>query len=185
MSVFQIPAKQSTDSSVTAGSESTLDAANIPDSSTGSQADPTPVTPETRDSKTIVLDGPLSTIYTKALNIVYSNTPDSISQESQSMDHVILAQDEIEKAAENTQETDLYVYVTDSEHLETEGAPKVFDKLRLALDKNKNTMVAIETSRKFTASQAALEDYLFQNNIQVYHSRDVALEKIKLAVKSL
>lgn len=182
MSVFQIPAKQAVNSNP---DQSTLDAANVPDTSIGKQFQDDPAAPESRENKTIVLDGPLSTIYTKALNIVYSNTPDSISQESQAMDHVIVAQDEIEKNQEAAEKSDLYVYVTDSEHLETEGIPKVFDKLRLALDKNKNTMVAIETGKHFTTSQAILEDFLHANHIKVYHSRDVALEKIKLAVNQL
>lgn len=180
MSVFQIPAKQSTANSEPA---STLDVANQPDTSTGIQVNSDSATPESRENKTIVLDGPLSTIYTKALNIVYSNTPDSISQESQAMDHVILAQDEIEKN-ETAENPDLYVYVTDSEHLVTD-TPKVFDKLRVALDKNKNTMVAIETGKHFTSSQAILEDFLHANNIKVYHNRDVALDKIKSIINSL
>jgi hypothetical protein len=179
MSVFQIPAKQSA-----AEPQSTNDPVNLPDTSTGKLDLDSANVPE-RENKTIVLDGPLSTIYTKALNIVYSNTPDSVSQESQAMDHVIMAQDEIEKNQDAAKKSDLYVYVTDSEHLEIEGTPKVFDKLRLALDKNKNNMVAIETSKHFTTSQAILEDFLHANHVKVYHSRDVALEKIKLAVNQL
>ncbi len=89
--------------------------------------------------KTIVMDGPLSTIYTKALNLVFSNDRDEVvSAETQQMDAVLVAdahkwmkkkeklkQDDMDKAA--------YVYVT-SDEIASNQTADTFDDLRIALD---------------------------------------------------
>lgn len=129
-------------------------------------------------TKQVVLDGPLSSIYTKALNIVYS-------QESSANDHLKITDimaDEVDRNAN----VDLYVYATDTDSIDKNELPVVFNNLRVALDKNKNsTVVAVECNGKVTTNQAILEEYLYGMGIKTLHKRDRATAEIKSRIDKL
>lgn len=144
-----------------------------PSSTTEAPEPPESVETETSapDKKTIVMDGPLSTLYTKALQIVYPQT--SASQESQ-----IFQQIAVDEAEESEEQPDLYVYATDSSMVEED--PEVFRHLSVALDKYGpgKTVVAIETARTIGSHQAVLESYLVGRGVTIWHQRDRAVHQV-------
>lgn len=124
-------------------------------SSTGLVNNNTAVVKTDDNTKTIVLDGPLSEIYTRALNIVYGNNaePDTsnVSQETQQMDSVLVADVHNynkNKEAENKDNVDsAYVYVTDAKLLNIDELPETYDNIRVALDSKQfnKSVVCIES----------------------------------------
>ena len=103
----------------------------------------------------IVLDGPLSEIYTKALQATYSKnvkqTEENVGQETQQMDAVMVA--DIHKLNQKKKEEQTkiandaaYVYVTDGDALNGEGWLNAFNNVRIALDQQsfKEKVICVE-----------------------------------------
>ncbi len=129
--------------------------------------------------KQIVVDGPLSSIYTQALNIAYAKESAADGSVVGSFDSSIVVDDA------SLTDPDLYVYVTSSDEINREGANKSFDDLNVALDKYKDSkmMVVIESGKAATSSVAALEEYVVGRKIRTSYSRSIAVDKILSAIK--
>ena len=94
------------------------------------------------DKKVIVMDGPLSTIYTKALNLAFSNEREEVSVETQQMDAVMVADAHKwmktkEKMKQENMDKAAYVYVTNHDTAIAHPAD-TFDDLRIALNMETN-----------------------------------------------
>ena len=105
--------------------------------------------PETKSNAlTVILDGPLSSIYTKALNIALAK--DNITTEKHiailsAIDMALISEQGEEQRAEELGDQ-LYVYCTDDDNINQGKLVETTDKLRVALD-NKNhskVMLAME-----------------------------------------
>lgn len=124
-------------------------------------------------SKVVKIEGPLSSVYTQALNIAYAKE----SAADGSMGSVLNVSDTDDEGVD----PDLYVYVTDMDGIGSEGALQTFDALRLALDryKDKTTMVVMEHFSPVGRVGLALEAYSHDTASRLYYRRTVALEAIK------
>ena len=143
----------------------------------------------TPDEEMIVLDGPLSSIYTKALNLVYSNTNKATpSTETESMDVYVEAATLVGLGNTTDEEKDKYInstyaYVTDCSSInsgsDVGGAVKAFECLTDLNEKKifKNIVVCIEGS-EFSNKTFILEDYLNKSGITVYHTRSAMLSRL-------
>lgn len=127
----------------------------------------------TPEEKVVVMDGPLSKIYTQALNLAYANEAASASGQT---DIKILFDD-----ADNSEsDKDLYVYCCDSSNIDTDDVIQGTDHLRLALDgRYKQTLVVMESHSNIKPVAALLEEYAFKNGTRVVFSRDLAIEMIQ------
>lgn len=152
-------------------------------SSTGLVNNNTAVVKTDDNTKTIVLDGPLSEIYTRALNIVYGNNaePDTsnVSQETQQMDSVLVADVHNynkNKEAENKDNVDsAYVYVTDAKLLNIDELPETYDNIRVALDSKQfnKSVVCIESDGNSNNRNVELISQLARDfGARVFYNRD-------------
>lgn len=155
-------------------------------SSTGLVNNNTPIVQSDDNKKTIVLDGPLSEIYTRALNLVYGKyagqDADTISQETQQMDSVLVADaHKFNKAKQDEQDKvegeSAYVYVTDANRLNNFELVEAFDNVRVALDSNQfqKTVLCIESAGNVNNKNVELlATYAIQNGSRVFYDRSIA-----------
>ena len=129
---------------------------------------------EKRD-KEIVLDGPLSSIYTKALNIMYA-------QESITANEIIEA-----TTFFNLTDLDLsdnkekyYIYVSDDEKIDKDKFELMKDRLTVALssDQFKSINVCLEINNNSNISMEAVKirDFCKNKGIKLFYARQVCLE---------
>ena len=124
--------------------------------------------PVEQENKKIVLDGPLSTIYTQALNVLYAK---------EDMAGMIVPSDETEEY----DESDLYVYCTPAE-LVDKDIVGVADKILEASKHGKN-VVAIECSSMIPTKMGLLEKLGKDVGVKIHVTRSSALEAIRLKVR--
>lgn len=130
---------------------------------------------DSKKDKVVVMQGPLSTIYTDALNQVYA-------QESQANDAVTLI-NTIQK--DQGPQPDLYVYVSDANLLDNSSVTEVFDNLRLALDNRKgNSVVVLESNGRVSKKLSLVDNYARSQGAKVVYSRKAALETIQQCLRS-
>ena len=136
-----------------------------------------------RDEKSIVLDGPLGHIYTKALNMIYAN-------ESAEMDTKLVFNEAIKEIQGDTEvnegdNNDLYVLCVDGDNLDADEMVRSSDKLRLALDckKNKDMLLSIESNGNVNLNTSLLEEFSNKLGVRVCFNRKSALEAIFSALK--
>lgn len=127
---------------------------------------------------TIVLDGPLSSIYTQALNLVYSK------ESGMTQVHAMIGGlDEEEEL--NTSDTSLYVYCVDGDKIDSNELNTAIDKLRIALDNKKYSKVvlAVECGTNIGSKIALLDQFSKDIGVKVCFSRKKALEHISCVLK--
>lgn len=124
-------------------------------------------------SKTIVIDGPLSNIYTQALNLVYAKE-----------DLVNMIQDS-DIGSEDVPEKDVYVYCCGSDDVNKGSLTELSDKIRSIKDsgKAKSFVLAVECGFVVTEKIALLHEYSESLGIKMISSRGSALETIKNLLK--
>lgn len=151
----------------------------------------TPVVKEEQPvkEKTIILDGPLSTIYTKALNLVFSKDKPAISSESQQIDAIMIADahnfSKKMNSLSNIREKHeaAYVYVTDNEIINSDSGDS-FDELRIALDSNtemKKIICIEDISSNPSKRSLVFVDYISKHpsKPEIYFNRDNLIERLK------
>lgn len=143
---------------------------------------------ETPDKKVeVVMDGPLSQVYTQALNIAYANegTDDMIVGVSNKSDsdadsgYVNGSGTDVDRPIESE---DVYAYVTDARTVEDEGN---HDAIR-AICKQGNTdgckkILVIECHGKIGTQVGLLDNMASSLGIETHYSRKTGLEAIKRA----
>lgn len=135
--------------------------------------------------KTIFLDGPLSSYYTKALNELFANKAETkIGQETQQMESSLMAgihnyQEKKDIDQEKITEG-AYVYVTDDDKLEATGVANASDSLRIALDmKNvKYRALCIESIHPNRKTEL-LSQFARDNGFKVFYSRRALVSSLK------
>lgn len=149
-------------------------------SATGVETADTVETAPTKE--TIVLDGPLSTIYTQALQIAYSKeapikddeeTP-SIAKEKMAIDASMMGVMEVVDTEGANSPKPLYVYVTDTEHLDTADAvPGTFDALHVAVESGRYQGVWFCTAdgHRLSRAQCHLSDFVQSSGGRVFYSK--------------
>ena len=149
---------------------------------------PTDVVPETtstetqpespvevpKEEKTIVLDGPLSRIYTQALNMAYAK------EDVGAMGQMLMVTGQGDPDEDEDDSRDLYVYCCDGDELTDEKVTEAADTLRIALDskKYKSTAVAIECRGRVSDQLALLDQLSSQMGVKVFYRRKTAMEAI-------
>lgn len=136
------------------------------------------------EQQTVIMDGPLSKIYTQALNLVYAKEASAASGAAGQTDVKLVFDEDIEKATDYHDA--LYVYCCDASSMDSNEAVKASDKLRLALD-NKNikkTYVVMESHRLVKPAAGLLEEMAVKLGIPVIFKRDIAIEAICDAIRA-
>lgn len=143
--------------------------------------------PAAAKEKLLVMDGPLSQIYTKALDMVYAKpTASAISQETQQMDTVMVAdahnfhQQQTEDTLEK-QKNGAYIYVTDDAHLQGSGLTRTFNDLRIALGMSSfgKRAVCIEHNGNVSKKMELLANYVQESNVPIFFTRHAMLNYLK------
>lgn len=140
----------------------------------------TAVTGKEEEKKTIVLDGPLSHIYTQALNMVYAN--EAINM----ITHMLMDQED-EASDKNPYGKDVYVYCCDGDNLTSDELIKTSSKLRIALDKKKysKVLLSIECHGVVNNRIGLLHDFSASLGIPVSYTKTGSLNNIKTALESI
>ena len=137
-----------------------------------------PVTEKTTEptGPLVVIQGPLSTVYTEALNSVLKKE----GFESQVMDTPRIVESLDDEDTEPEKSNIHYVYVTDQEHLDQTGVEEVYDGINVALgDKRlKSVSICLESIKRVSNKLAIFEGYLESRKIRTLHNRDAMLEMI-------
>lgn len=123
----------------------------------------------------ITLTGPLSQMYTKALNLIYAN--ENILEIKSTMDSSSTDQ------TDNNDTKDLYLYCCDEKDVDLVD---VSDKLTIALDsgyKRVGIVTECDTS-KVSRNLAALESLARNLKVKMYFSKKTAMEAVKIAVET-
>jgi hypothetical protein len=136
------------------------------------------------EKKTIVLDGPLSHIYTQALNMVYSNEAVNM------LTHMMMEQEEQEeetKHSKNPYGKDVYVYCCNGDDLSSDELVNVSSKLRIALDKKKysKVLLSVECHGVVNSRIGLLHDYSASLGIAVSYTKNGSISNIKSALESI
>lgn len=194
MSVFDLNANTSSSATQATGNTGSVQQQTVyqEGSNTGGQQNTSPENQLSGDGKKIVLDGPLSEIYTKALNAIYSKdtveqVEEKVGQETQQMDAVLVA--DIHKLAEKNKKDQMeqaanaaYVYVTDDESLKGNGLTAAFDNVRIALDMKgfDKKVVCIECRNPTTYPKVELlANFARGLNVPVFYTRQAAMGYLK------
>jgi hypothetical protein len=138
---------------------------------------------ETKDKTTIVLDGPLSAIYTKALNTLYAQgTKESVSQESQANDVITLAGALVAKEKQDVQDLAnkqncQFIYVTDNKEIEDRSLLDAYTTVQTAIDMQcfKEISVVMECNGNIKGASATFESFLNKAKVRVFYSRESAM----------
>jgi hypothetical protein len=147
----------------------------VPDVKIGTE----PATPAATDNaagnkgKNVVMTGPLSKIYSEALNLAYGK--ESVMNMLNPEDMELM-----DEQAGTADEKDLYVYTTDGSKMDGQEMVQASDKLRLALDskKYKKVILAVECVTP-TRKVALLHDMATSMGIDVVFNRKAAIESMK------
>lgn len=135
----------------------------------------------------IVMSGPLSQIYTKALNIVYTKDTKQVSKESNAIDATLTAKYMSLYEEDDQDETDLYVYVTDDNSVnkdmgtETNNLSKLMS-LRKRNNNDSPLYVAVECHNSMSNEVIRFIGICRDNGCKVYLNRDNCIRGISNTV---
>jgi len=130
------------------------------------------------DENTIVLDGPLSQVYTDALNKAYARES-YITEIAAIKDS---ADDQTEKEEENPAIGN-YIYLVDGKYLEGDEYVNVFNNLQVATEMWANVYVCIEHHGNITNRVAEFRQICREMKAIVMDSREEGLEFIRSKMK--
>ena len=126
------------------------------------------------DGKTIVIEGPLSHVYTQALNMAYSkedfvmtmNGSDTVTSDDEEYMDV---------------KGDVYLYCCDSKDLDKGGLTEVTDKLRVALSSNKGkkVIVAVECGDSVGNKIGLLDEYSTSIGVEMVVVRQKSMDRLQ------
>lgn len=125
--------------------------------------------PKEISEKTVLIDGPLSQVYTQALNQAYAKE-NYITTHLPSLLSV--------KGADVDPTKRSYLYVIDPSHLGDDEIEEAFTSLTLAQERYLDRYVCVEHDYHITASVASFIARLRKSGVKVLHSRESALETI-------
>lgn len=126
------------------------------------------------DLTKLVIDGPLSEVYTKALNQVYSKEA-NVTELRLFKDHL---KDDNEESMEE------YIYVVDGKTVEEVDVDYIeaFEHISLAKKKFKKVSVCVEHNMNITPNIGRLLSYARESGVTVYSSREKTMAMIRSSV---
>ena len=138
------------------------------------RVDKTGVNKESSEKGNIVLDGPLSSVYTKALNMALSN-------EGMAATIFVNNEDTAKKKILEEETEGVYVYCCNGDDLAKDDVGKIDKRLHLALDSKrfKNRIVAIECNNVITDQIGLLNNISTLSGATVCFDRKTALNAIR------
>lgn len=141
---------------------------------------------EEKANTEIKLDGPLSSVFTKALNAAYAN---------ESLDMPVISSMEQEEVEENIEQNELehedkfgnalYVYCCDGDTLSQEGLVDAANKLTKIVTKGhyKNVILSMECHSNVTNKVALLDKLSSSLGVKVCLSQRTTMEAIKKTMR--
>ena len=143
---------------------------------------------ENKEEKFVILDGPLSKIYTAALNLVYANEGTSSMVSFLEAQHKSLTTaEDIEEdrlnSGNSVTEDGTYVYCLDSADLDGEGMILVTESLREAKKKYSKIVVAMENKQHVGSRAQLLMELCGDTGIDISFNRNSAINKIISSIK--
>lgn len=143
---------------------------------------------DTEKKVNIVLDGPLSQIYTQALNVAYANegTDDMIANviSSVSNDSGYAYVDKRADDDRPIESEDVYVYATSNEALEEHGCNSAIGHItKIAKKQGKRAVLVIEHHGKVGGTMGLLDAYANDIGMTVCYSRSAAIEAVQRFTK--
>lgn len=141
-----------------------------------------------KNDQVVVMDGPLSEIYTKALNMVYAKDKPVLATESQEMmvamvGHLFLQEDlsKIEQTVAARPDAQ-YVYATDDESMQSaDNLSVAFESLRVATGMKtfKSVRLVLESaSGSFCKRSLILLEYAEKMGVKINHKPTAVIESI-------
>lgn len=143
---------------------------------------------EDKGQTKVLLDGPLSKVYTKALNLVYANEAANMFAamvENAETTNTYEEEGKGENDEAHIEEKNIYMYCCDGSDMDIEGLTEGSNKLRLALDSKKydEIILAVEHRGSVNMKMGLLERFASDIGSKVCLSRFSALETIRIALK--
>ena len=146
---------------------------------------PEPVEGSTPEEKTIVLDGPLSHIYTQALNAAYAIESNALEASMMSVAFFkSLLPEEQEEASKEPYSDNTFVYCIDGNDL-SDGLVEGFESLRQAAKVYKDLVVCIECGSVVNAKMQLMSEFSESLGAKVCYSRDNALKTVLSKVRKV
>lgn len=142
---------------------------------------------ELKNKKLVLMDGPLSKIYTEALNIVFEkenvNKEVNISKESSAIDSALAT--EYVSNREELPKGMLYVYATDDKDLEKDvkGSISNISKLLNNKPKDSDLYVSVESKKSLNEHVVRFSNYCAVRKCKLFTTRDGCLRSIISKVK--
>jgi hypothetical protein len=133
---------------------------------------------QSTEERMIKVDGPLSSIYTKALNEVYAKEDmaatviQDLYDQSQSLD-----KDNLQHTG-HVDDNGSYIYATDADKLDSQELVKAMESIRVASTKYKNCVVSIEQHGAISNRAGLLDKYCGDLGVKVCYKRSTALSSI-------
>ena len=133
--------------------------------------------------KTIVVDGPLSEVFTQGLLQYYSKDADkkqsaeTMSQNASMQSILMLQAIDEGYLNNNSKDVDLYVYVDDGDNMEISDGLNLIKTVESIKERDVNTLVVLESSNKLNKLNkymCSAESFSLSRNVNVVHSRNSA-----------
>ena len=177
MAIFMLSPKQEADKTAQAQTNAEVQTPDASEAATKPGNEGSIIPRKEIDEKTLILDGPLSQIYTEALNQMYA-------KESYITDgSLMIVKSKTDKVTDVPPGED-YIYVVNGKQLEGGGFVDAFDKLVVAQEKYKRVAVCVEHDQVITPNVARLLDYSRRSGFRILGSRRRALESMNSTVKA-
>ncbi len=129
------------------------------------------------DTAQIVLDGPLSEIYARALDVVYAH--EDIA--AMSGDDDVVVDSSITTSIDGDPSDGLYVY-TVSPDLDLDGVSTAIEAIRVGSKRCRDVLVVMECGHRISHATAVLERYVRETGVRSVMSRTVGMEAIQAYV---
>lgn len=179
MSIFQLNGDNTTDNATENQGQPQNKSFGV---DVGSVTNPTGQAPENKDAvepqgenPTVILDGPLSRIYTQALNLVLAN------EDTSTMLSIIEAEGRNRPDfQENNAQRATYVYADSADALNTEGCVAIVDFISKHKDKG-NIVLSLESLGSPSRHMSLVEQTAKENGVKIHYSRGRALEAIRVS----
>lgn len=142
---------------------------------------------EGEGKSTLVLDGPLSEIYTQALNLLYGNRKydvahQNVGTESAANDQIMASSaNSAQDAFQAGERSVAYLYVEDGSDLQQDGLDPLLNKLRIALNDNRYYQVGCCLEGLDCGNEAGqfIRTYVEKMGGRFFYSREAAQRFLK------
>ncbi len=131
------------------------------------------------DENTIIVDGPLSRVYTDLLNQAFAK-----ESYVTKLPHLV---EMVKRQKEESKEKPIrsYIYTMSGNNLEGTDYTQAFESFQVALDNYKEVSLCIENIGENSDRALQLTNWARQNGMNVFYSREQAIETMAKKLKKL